>query len=71
MKKNWLQRLFWIMQFKFVVLTEEQANAGRCPACDAGADPKVECCDYGCPCEWNEQLKRRKISRLWRIIKSH
>ena len=59
MKKNFIQRFFWRLQFKKVKY-EQVPFEGRCTHCDGGADPEIECGLYGCPCAGDEQLKRRK-----------
>jgi hypothetical protein len=54
----WLiKRIFWRLQFKKVKFESDIWMKGRCIDCAAG-NPKVECCDYYCPCKFNEQLKR-------------
>ena len=50
------KRILWRLQFIKVKWTYDKFDEGRCIRCDAG-NP-VECDKYGCPCEWNQQLKR-------------
>ena len=53
-----IKLLFWRLQFKKVILTDDDVwLKGRCNDCAAG-NIRVECSDYYCPCKFNEQLKR-------------
>ena len=52
-----IKRIFWRVQFKKVKFEDITFTNGRCLKCDAG-NPKVECSEYYCPCNENEQLKR-------------
>jgi len=53
----------WLAQFDIVPFDDGgDWNIGRCTNCDGGADPKIECADYGCPCKDNEQMKRKPVN---------
>jgi hypothetical protein len=63
-KKNIFQKLIWRLQFKKALFIPTKRDyldlmEGRCTNCDAG-NPRVECSEYYCPCNENEQLKRKK-----------
>lgn len=60
-KKNWLQKKIWRLKFrkvKYVSVPHE----GRCTDCDGGKEPIVECSVFGCPCDYDEQLKFRTFN---------
>lgn len=59
---NIVNRMLWRMQFKIVPFIQAQRDKedGRCVKCDARPEiNKKSCCEYGCPCDMNQQLKRR------------
>jgi hypothetical protein len=64
-----IKRIFWRLQFKKVKFEGNTWMEGRCINCAAGI-PNTECCDYYCPCKFNEQLKRvRTFKWLYSIVR--
>jgi hypothetical protein len=58
MLRQYRRFLKWVKQFN-IVPYKSTLGEGHCTNCDGGAEPEIECSEYGCPCKMNEQLIRK------------
>jgi hypothetical protein len=60
--KERFNKIAWRLQFKKITLNTNGGgfySEGRCTKCDAVSKVGlIECVNYGCPCKYNQQLKR-------------
>ena len=75
-KINWrfiFYKLIWRLQFVKKTYNYTKSNdGGRCVNCDGGsAEYHVECCFFRCPCNANQQLKRKYHFIHFRDIINH